>query len=354
MTAPSVGATGQPARLGALDGLRGCAILMVIAAHAAVPQVDALGAAGVTVFFVLSGYLITSILLRNAAVGRGLGGFYGRRVRRLLPALLLLLVFESVLRIASGQSLVPVLVAAGYGTNVMAALGGSSTLDDTWSLALEEQFYLLWPLALPFVARRRRAVGLTLALAAASAIARVVVAALGYPTFAWFSPVTRADAILVGCALALAISRGRRLPSGAVGHVATAVALACLAVPFVLGSRAHSLWLVSVVAVATAVLVARLVGARPGLLGVVLSAPPLRWTGRISYSRYLWHPFALAVVISLGLPQRILATWAQSTGIATATWFAVERPFLTGTSPAGPREPTADPVTGPVASAGVH
>ena len=184
--------SGEPARTGrvaALDGLRGCAILLVIAAHAASPQVQSLGAGGVTVFFVLSGYLITTILLRHRAAGGsvGLRGFYLRRARRLLPALVVLLVFEASVRLSTGQSIVPVLLAGGYLTNVAAAAGSASTLDHTWSLALEEQFYLLWPLVIPLLWRRRGAVALVLALAAASAVARAVLYAAGLGNVAWFS-----------------------------------------------------------------------------------------------------------------------------------------------------------------------
>lgn len=107
-------ATTSPQRIPALDGLRGCAILLVIAAHTGTPQNQSLGAAGVTLFFVLSGYLITSILLRgHLADGRPvrLKSFYIRRARRLLPALAVLLFFDAAVRVASGQTLVPVFLA---------------------------------------------------------------------------------------------------------------------------------------------------------------------------------------------------------------------------------------------------
>ena len=252
--------SGEPARTGrvaALDGLRGCAILLVIAAHTASPQVQSLGAGGVTVFFVLSGYLITTILLRHrAAAGSvGLRGFYARRARRLLPALVVLLAFEASVRISTGQSLIPVLLAGGYLTNVAAAGGSASTLDHTWSLALEEQFYLLWPLVIPIVWRRRGAVALVLAIAAASAVARAVVYAAGLGNVAWFSPFTRADAILVGCALALATARGLRLPQGTWRPILVVAALLAVASAFVWTSRPACLWLIPLVSLATAVLI---------------------------------------------------------------------------------------------------
>jgi peptidoglycan/LPS O-acetylase OafA/YrhL len=333
-------------RVAPLDGLRGCAILLVIAAHAASPQIQSLGAAGVTLFFVLSGYLITSILLRHRSTSRaaGLRSFYERRARRLLPALALLLVFEASIRISTGQSLVPVLLAGGYATNIAASLGRGSTLDHTWSLALEEQFYLLWPLAIALVWRRPRAVAVVLGLAAASAATRALVFSAGLTNVAWFSPVTRADAILVGCALALAVARGWALPSGVRGRTLTAVALVALAAPFVWTSKEASLWLIPVVSIATAVLIARLVQPGRGPLPVLLSLPPLRWTGRLSYAMYLWHPFALALVISIGVHQRFLATWAVSTVIAAVSWVLVERHFLSSARVARARR-KADPPT---------
>lgn len=325
-----VDAPAQPARIAPLDGLRGCAILLVIGAHAASPQVQSLGAAGVTVFFVLSGYLITTILLRHrsASPSGRLRTFYVRRARRLLPALALLLVFETAVRISSGQSLVPVLLAGGYATNLAASTGSASTLDHTWSLALEEQFYVLWPLLLPAVWRRQRAVAAVLGLAAVSAVARAAAYTGGLTNIAWFSPLTRGDAILVGCALALAMGRGWSLPTGLRGRVLAGLAVTALAAPFIWTSMRASLWLIPLVSAATAVLIAWLVQSRGGPLAPLLSVPPLRWTGRLSYAMYLWHPFALAVVVSVGVQQRFFATWALSAAIAAVSWVFVERHFL--------------------------
>ena len=316
-------------RLPALDGIRGVAILMVIAAHAAVPQLQALGAAGVTVFFVLSGFLITTILIGHSSEGGGsLRRFYARRARRLLPALALLLVFEAGLRLSTGQSMTPVLLAAGYATNFAAAAGHGSTLDHTWSLALEEQFYLLWPLLLPLVVRRRRAVALVVVAALVSATARVVLWSAGLTYVAWFSPVTRADAILVGCALALARARGWTLPRGPRRAALLTAAIACLVAPFVLKGSLASLWLIPLVAVATAVLTALAVESTRGPVPWLLSTAPLRVTGRLSYAVYLWHPLALTVVTFAAIPNRFLGTWALSLAIATVSWFVVERHFL--------------------------
>lgn len=346
----------RPERLQALDGLRGVAILLVIAGHAAVPQVQSLGASGVTVFFVLSGFLITTILVEQTGAGRqGLRRFYGRRARRLLPALALLLVFEVGARLSTGQSLVPVVLAAGYATNFAAATGHGSTLDHTWSLALEEQFYLLWPLLLPFVLRRRRAVVLVLVTAAVSVTARVALWSAGLTYASWFSPVTRADAILVGCALALARVRGWTLPVGPGRTAIVSTALLVLIAPFVWRSSVASLWLMPMVALATAALIVLIVESKRGPVPWVLSTTPLRVTGRLSYAMYLWHPFALSLVIFAGFSNRFLGTWALSLAIATVSWFVVERHFLRSRTPvleiaasnAGPEPQRRDALVSP-------
>ncbi len=218
-------------RVNPLDGIRGLAVLLVIVGHAAHPQSQPLAAAGVTLFFVLSGYLITGILLRDAdETGRpqDLRRFYGRRARRLLPALTLLLAFEIAFRIVSGRSLLPVLYAGTYSTNVAIAWNETSSLSHTWSLALEEQFYLLWPLALPVVLRSRRPLALIAGVAVASAALRTVLY-FGFPPlwlFAYFGPFTRIDAILAGCGLAIFLHRS----TVRTNRVASPVAVGGLAV----------------------------------------------------------------------------------------------------------------------------
>jgi peptidoglycan/LPS O-acetylase OafA/YrhL len=330
-----VAVVGGPAqaRVGALDGLRGCAILLVIAAHTGTPQSQTLGAAGVSLFFVLSGYLITSILLRTEAdrLGSGLKAFYGRRSRRLLPALALLLLFDSTVRLVNGQSLAPVVVAATYGTNIATSLGYSSTLTHTWSLALEEQFYLVWPLLLPWLVRMRRAPVCVLVLAALSAGARVVAYLSGPWTIAYFSPATRCDAILVGCALAIAMRRGWRLPHRRAALFGAGVVFgAC----FLWSSLTAAIVLIPLVALASAALIAVLT--EPGVSAPhrALAIAPLRYTGRVSYGMYLWHPFLAPVVVTIGLPLPFVTTTVLAVAVATVSWLLVERPLLRGVPPA--------------------
>ncbi|MGW5237614.1 acyltransferase family protein [Monashia sp. NPDC004114] len=352
----------SPRRIPALDGLRACAILLVVAAHTGQPQNPALGAAGVTLFFVLSGYLITSILLQgHVADGRAvrLRSFYARRARRLLPALAILLAFDVALRVASGQTLVPVFLAAGYATNVQASMGEWSSLTHTWSLAMEEQFYLLWPLLLPFLVRLRRPVVVLAWAAVASAGLRLAACLAGAWAFGSYSPVTRADGLLVGCALAFKVARGWRFPGGWVGRGLTSAALAVFVVCFVWGDGVLALLPLAVVA--SAVLVARCIEVtRPGLMVSALQLGPLRYVGRVSYGVYLWHAAVLGFVLGYGLPVPFVVVTLVSLVIASVSWVLVERPVLQSrpvrwertsrpapsTAPAGTLPPLASPAAG--------
>ena len=309
----------------ALDGLRGVAVLLVLAQHAGLPLFPQGGTVGVTLFFVLSGFLITSILrAEHDATGRiDFRGFYLRRARRLLPARALLLIGVSAYLFVSHQSLLDVVLTAGYASNLAGAAGHNlGNLVHTWTLSLEEQFYLLWPLLLPVVARRRRP-AVILAVVVALVVAwRVVLSLSGAPTERiYFGPDTRADAIVIGCALAFALARtsARFLRPAAVGSALLLAGL-CAAPP-----QSHLAWLLPPITVASLVLVAFAAQSTPRLL----TWRPLVATGRISYGLYLWSfPVALSVE-SRDLPLWVSAPTitAVSVALALASWFVVERPF---------------------------
>ena len=219
--------SGPHARLPQLDGLRTLAVLLVLAYHVAreheLPQLPG-GFIGVDVFFVLSGFLITTLLLReHATTGAiALRRFYVKRLWRLYPALVLVCAFvAAVFAFAPGPfdlepaSPLEAVVALAYGMSWWSGLeltGGPYLLGLTWSLSVEEHFYLLWPLLLLFVLRRGGRVG---------AVALIAVIANAWPAWLWmngadadrlyFLPDARFSQILTGCLLAAALHRDPEL-----------------------------------------------------------------------------------------------------------------------------------------------
>ena len=280
----------------ALDGLRGVAVVGVLAFHLGHLRG---GYLGVDLFFVLSGFLITSLLLvEREGTGRiDLGAFWARRARRLLPALFLLLA-----AVAAYAATNPVdVVMSGLRADALATLAyianwhaivadkgywdlfaSPSLLEHTWSLAIEEQLYVVWPLVVFGALRfgRRAVLGTALVLAAASALAMVVLHGAGDDTSrVYFGTDTRAAAVLVGAALAA--WRGSRFRGApAVGAVAAALlGVAWCTVPGTAGWLYEGGFLVCSIAGAVV-----LAGAlQPGPLATVLSARPLRHLGVISY-----------------------------------------------------------------------
>jgi peptidoglycan/LPS O-acetylase OafA/YrhL len=265
----------------AFDGLRAVAIILVLACHAAAFVLPG-GWVGVDVFFVLSGYLITSILLRERReTGRiCLSAFYFRRALRLLPALAILCAFQ-VIRSwfsADGQEIREATLGGALyleNWNTVFNWWPHDLMGHTWSLAAEEQFYLLWPLLLPLVIGR----GFLSACVAATAmvLARAVCWRAGYAeTTLDFSMGLRPVGLLVGCALAFAPSR--RLPAWAAN-----VALGLVLAVAILVSQSTLVFVFApvVVSLATAVVIL----GTPSWLAV----EPLRYLGRISYGVYLYH-----------------------------------------------------------------
>ncbi len=322
----------------ALDGLRGLAIVLVIACHLidTVTGVDhpALGTTGVTVFFTLSGFLITSLLMEEHAITGRLrwGYFYGRRARRLLPALAVVLVVIGSVQVAGGfTGPVALLPVAFYVANWFAAGGHNlGLLPHTWSLAIEEQFYLAWPLLLLFCLRRSRralefvclagiviAVMLRLSLWEHGAGAQRI----------YFGTDTRADALLVGCLLAAWAHRGRSSPD-VPPWVGTAAAAGLVAVSLALsGSYGTHILLPTVVPWLSAVLIVSACAIAPAWMESAVA----RYLGRRSYALYLWHFAMLLMVGNLtsSVPAAVLAV-IVSLGIAELSWRYVESPVLGG------------------------
>jgi peptidoglycan/LPS O-acetylase OafA/YrhL len=295
----------EPWRLGhrpALDGLRGVAILLVIADHFGYAP-KGTGSAGVALFFTLSGFLITRTILEARDAGHwSYRSFLCARFVRLFPALLLMASAVASLRLLGGLAFDPRTIAALLYLGNFAALG--SALDHAWSLAVEEQFYLVWPLALGLLLRGRNPVRLAAGVAVISVVLRFTI---GDFETAYRSLPTNAFALLAGCALALVAPRLRPLPNW-VGVVTTA-SIALVAWP--IGSFL-------VVPVATVVLAVPAVWAATSM-----SAPrPLRFAGRISYAWYLWH---YPVVVLFGLTS---GGWAEAAGVVATGVVAVGSTLL--------------------------
>jgi peptidoglycan/LPS O-acetylase OafA/YrhL len=300
-----------------LDGVRGLAVLAVIAGHATRGRwVFASGGyVGVQVFFVLSGFLITSILLgeRTETGAVSLRSFYGRRVRRLVPALVEVVLLTTLVvvvtdRAHAAETLRQAVFALSYTMNIARTRNPAVTgiFGQTWSLAVEEQFYVAWGLAMA-LAPSRWVPRVALTGFVLDVILRLAMHPSGGTAYWMF----RWDAVLMGCLLACVAPHLHRVPTW-VG-VAGLAMLACLiAVNVPLGSNAGYL----TTEIAAAALIAT--AARFRWLGV----RPLVWAGTISYGLYLWHWTLLTL-----LPNAVVAT-ALTFVFAAASWHYLEKPIL--------------------------
>jgi len=391
-----------------LDGLRALAVTAVIAYHLGYGWAQG-GLLGVGVFFTLSGYLITDILVGQfAASGRiKLGDFWMRRARRLLPAVFVMLAVVTVWVNAFNRAFVPGyrgdVVASGLYVNnwwyifqhdsYYSRFAPPAPLDHLWSLAVEEQFYLVWPwvvLAMVLVAgwmvKRRRVrllgpgahvggsadggaaatsagaagkarendylsgrarwamAGVALVLAVASAIEMAMLYHPGYdPTRVYEGTDTRAFGLLIGAAVAMVYPtrRGARTLSAGPRRLLDAAGLAGLVVVVLLVWRTnqYSPFMfrggLELLSVATALVVAA--AATPGgLLGRALGWTPMRWIGVRSYGIYLWHYPIIVLTAAAGTAGtpvsavRAVVLVAVTVAIAAASWRFVEDPIRRG------------------------
>lgn len=355
------------ARSPALDGLRAVAALAVLAVHAPralggqwetiLGRWAGQGTLGVDVFFVLSGYLITAGLLADRAAGRGLGGFWLRRARRIVPpyalylATLLVLarttpLLDRLMDFDPGGDWALYLTPLGNLPVVMGRDPGLVLLP-LWSVAVEEQFYLLWPLALALPGRRAAWVAVAGVLAAVG-LRWVLEPGLSGHALYHLGP-ARLDGLLVGALVAMgrATPRGRLLVA-ALSERARGAALPFLAL--VAGTAGgtffadHRGWCALsplLVALATAVVLVELLEGR-GALARVLAWRPLVAIGRASYGLYLWHCL-LGVVLRRVLPTawplelRALLWAVVSVAWAALLFERIERPLTA----AGHRAPLA-------------
>ena len=331
-----------------LDGIRAIAVLFVMVGHLGLVYA---GGLGVDIFFVLSGYLITAILVSEfSSNGRiSLRKFYARRALRILPAVILLLVVLNAVIAATQPSEQATtlgwnsLGALFYIANWLRAFGRDlGIVGHLWSLSIEEQFYFFWPITLAILLARKLSVNLILLLIGFSVVLVNVDRIFLYHGIESFNRIyngldTRADALLIGCGLGLA---GYRFVSGRVF-----VALGLLGASFV----GYVLFLAYPVPAALQVPFGLTIGGTLFALGVafalgavlanpksifarLLRLPPLVWAGRLSYGLYLWHFPVFTFVagwFSILPPLRLMALQVIGTFVcATVSYYLLERPCL--------------------------
>ncbi len=347
----------RSSHLAGLDGPRAIAVGAVMLYHLGSGILPG-GYLGVDVFFVISGFLITVLLVREKdSIGRiRLGGFWMRRARRLLPALALVVgVSASAALVVGGNPLVhlgrQVLGAATFSSNWLSIVAAQSYFDETtpelfrnlWSLAVEEQFYPVWPLVILFVlaVRSRRArVFIVLAIAGGSAVAMVILAGSADPSRVYYGSDTHSFGLAIGAALAIL---HRDWPAST-GRLAERIlpALSAIAVfgivalmitlpadnPLVYRGGLVLVAMLSVVAIAGAII-------RGSRVGAVLDWSPLRWIGARSYGLYLWHwPVFVLVTDALPTPRPPGTEWILggitltiTVAFAGASYRCIEHPI---------------------------
>jgi peptidoglycan/LPS O-acetylase OafA/YrhL len=366
----------------ALDGWRGLTIWVAISVHAG--YFTAGGVLSLDTFFVLSGFLITGILLREWLRGdaRGAGridlpAFWARRARRLLPALFVLL--AAVLAYSAfvapslgldkvrGDVLGSLFYVANWrfilsGQSYFGAFTSPSPVLHLWSLAVEEQFYLFWPpivLGVLWLARRRlRAEGAVAVLGVVALLGAVASAVLmaslyvrgGDPSRVYYGTDTRAQAMLMGAALAVVVTLHGPLRSRigrGILSVAAAFGFVVVVVPWFASNatRVHDVFYgqygLLVYSFATSIVIWRLAQPSSGVLGRGLELSPVRWVGAISYEMYLWHWPAYLVIT----PERtgltgvslLVVRLASVVGLAAVTHFYVGEPIRRGARLRSPR-----------------
>jgi peptidoglycan/LPS O-acetylase OafA/YrhL len=348
----------------ALDGVRALAVTAVLCFHGGVPGAGG-GFLGVDAFFVLSGYLITTLLLTEWQRTHRIdvAAFWGRRARRLLPALV---VMVAVVVLAApaltpgsepGQLRHDAWATLAYLNNWQMISGGSdyfavtaapSPLEHTWSLAIEEQFYLLWPLLLVLVLRwrhpRRRLLLLCLGGVAASTVALAALHDAMNPGRAYYGTDTRGASLLIGAALAVLLSEpavvaafGRSAwPRRTLGGLTLVASIAVMGAwtRFTGDDSALYHGAMTAFGVAVALVLAHVALVPEGAAGRLLSLSPLTALGRISYGVYLWHwPIFLAVSSERsglhGWPL-FLTRCCLTLGVAATSYVVLERPIRSG------------------------
>lgn len=350
-----------PVRVPALDGLRALAVALVVGLHAGVPLMAG-GSLGVTVFFVLSGFLITGLLVRPGALTPGgVRRFYLRRVLRLFPALVVVVGFVTAYALVALEGeerrfqLLQALTSITYTTNFLLGRGAETEdyglLGQTWSLGVEEQYYLVWPLLLAVLLRLLRStrarVAAVLAMAAVVVSWRAWLSSQGLAAHVGMGVDTQTDGLLVGSALALALPalRERLLRHQGLLTAAAVAGVLLLLVETAVVSLHHALPYDTnylLVALASAAVITRLVlpgddegGPAHRALLALATLRPVVYVGLISYPLYLWHRVVFEVMADqAGIETTVEKLAAApvalglSLGVAALSYHVVEQPFL--------------------------
>ncbi len=329
-----------------IDGLRTVAVLPVLIFHLGSPLLPG-GYVGVDVFFVISGFLITGILLKDMEVGRySLLEFYKRRILRILPALAVVLlatflgsglIFFETERVETGKSIA---AAAGFISNLyfwndagyFTAPAETKPLLHTWSLAVEEQFYIVFPplIFLTFKYARRNLLAIIAALSVASLVGCIVITTIHQPSAFYLLPF-RAWELGVGAALAIVAARGPIVQEGAFRHLGPLGLVLTVAPMFLLTSESAFPGWNAIAPVVGAML---LIGwGSGGVVGKLLSSRPFVEVGKISYSLYLWHWPVIVFWkaysghdLSVG---EMIAVFGVSCLLGAVSTHLIERPFRT-------------------------
>lgn len=328
----------------ALDGLRGVAIALVVAYHFGVPGTHG-GFLGVDLFFGLSGFLITRLLASTEPTREALGIFYQRRFWRLAPAMLVLITVVCLVAGSSPEG--PMIREHAGGTLLFGAnwveiwssrssahSGFDNPLRHTWSLSIEEQFYLAYPLVVLICRRSQqwRCLSIAAVTVATAASTAAMVAMRDDLLRSYWGTDTRAHALLFGCLAALLVHGWTPRDGRRAAHLGAAALAAALT--FIYLADYDDRWLYSGGLAAFGVVVATLVSASSlapsqTLLTRVLTWPPLAALGHRAYSLYLWHHVVLIWTGSLGWGASPLLglRLAASLALAELSYTLIERPL---------------------------
>lgn len=326
-----------------LDGLRAVAVLLVILLHAGLP---APGGLGVLMFFVLSGFLITWLLLReDAAYGRvSIRGFYFRRVLRIFPAFYVYAAIIIAIALAFAKRIVwPQTIASlFYVNNYYQAIHGdpATGFSHTWSLGVEEQFYLTWPALFVLLKgdslKFRRVVA---ALIIGAWAYRAILQFVFHIDQGWFYEAfdARFDHLLAGCLLALVLFKGaarweRYCSSGWMLLGASAALSFSVYLEFLYGAPYRDSVAFIVDPLLVAAMIPMLIAQRERFAVRWLEAGPVRYIGRISYSAYLYQQLVAEPVMKhltrVPFALRVSLTCGTVILVASFSYYAIERPFL--------------------------